>query len=45
MHDGRSFTIEDAIARHDAEAAGARRAFEALDAAAKRDVLAFLASL
>ncbi len=45
MHDGRSFTIDDAIDRHDAEAAGSRQAYEALSAAAKADLLAFLASL
>lgn len=45
MHDGRSFTVDDAIDRHDFEAAAARRAYEALTSAAKADLLAFLASL
>ena len=45
MHDGRSFSIADAIERHDAEAAGARRAYEALSPVAKANLLAFLASL
>jgi CxxC motif-containing protein (DUF1111 family) len=45
LHDGRAFTIEEAIARHDAEAAASRDAFEALTAAERADVLAFLGSL
>lgn len=44
MHDGRSFTVEDAIARHDAEGAASRRAFEELTAAERATVLAFLES-
>jgi CxxC motif-containing protein (DUF1111 family) len=45
MHDGRSFTIADAIVRHDAEAAASRGAYDALDAQDKADLLAFLRSL
>lgn len=45
MHDGRSFTIEAAILRHDAEAARARRAYEDLHAEDKAKLLAFLNSL
>ena len=45
MHDGRSFTIEDAIARHESEASAARMAYEALSAAERAQVLAFLQSL
>jgi len=45
MHDGRSFTIVDAIVRHDAEAATSRAAYEALDDQDKADLLAFLRSL
>lgn len=45
MHDGRSFSVEDAIARHDAEAKRSRQAYEALSEAEKADLLAFLASL
>lgn len=45
MHDGRSFTIEDAIARHDGEAAASRNAYEALSAEERADLLAFLGSL
>jgi CxxC motif-containing protein (DUF1111 family) len=42
MHDGRSFTIEDAIARHEAESAASRRAFEDLSAEERAAVLSFL---
>jgi len=45
MHDGRSFSIEDAIARHDGEAAHSRDAYESLTAEDKANLLAFLASL
>jgi len=45
MHDGRSFTVEDAIARHDAESAESRRGFEALSAEERAALLAFLESL
>jgi CxxC motif-containing protein (DUF1111 family) len=45
MHDGRSFTITSAIERHDAEAAAARDAYEALSDQEKAELLAFLRSL
>lgn len=45
MHDGAADTIEEAIARHDGEAAASRAAFEALDASQKADLLTFLQSL
>jgi CxxC motif-containing protein (DUF1111 family) len=45
MHDGRSFTVEAAIVRHDAEAAASRTAFEALSDQERADLLAFLGSL
>ena len=45
MHDGRSFSIDDAIDRHDAEGARSREAYGALTAEEKADLLAFLASL
>ena len=45
MHDGRSFTVEHAIERHEAEAAASRDAYLALDEQGRADLLAFLASL
>jgi CxxC motif-containing protein (DUF1111 family) len=45
MHDGKSYSVEDAIARHDGEGAKSRDAFAALDAGARAAVLAFLSSL
>ena len=45
MHDGRSFTIEEAIASHDGEAASSRERFEDLSAEQRANVLAFLRSL
>jgi CxxC motif-containing protein (DUF1111 family) len=45
MHDGRAFSIEAAILRHDGEAAASRDAYEALSGQEKEMVLAFLASL
>ncbi len=45
MHDGRSFSIEDAIARHDAEAASSRMEYESLSAEERERLLAFLNSL
>lgn len=45
MHDGRSATIEDAIARHYGEAAASAEAFAALSAEDREALLAFLASL
>ncbi|MEO0324595.1 MAG: di-heme oxidoredictase family protein [Myxococcota bacterium] len=44
-HDGRSFSIEDAIARHEAEGGASRRAYEALRAEDRAALLAFLTSL
>lgn len=45
MHDGRAVTIEDAIARHDGEAAASVKAFQALSAGERAALLAFLGSL
>ncbi|MFW6050060.1 MAG: di-heme oxidoredictase family protein [Myxococcota bacterium] len=45
MHDGRSFTVEDAILRHDTEAAPAREAFLQLTAEDRAALIAFLESL
>ena len=45
MHDGLAVTIEDAIARHETEAAASRLAYEALTEDERRAVLAFLESL
>lgn len=45
FHDGRADTIEQAILLHDGEAAGVRAEFEALSAAQRADLLAFLGSL
>ena len=45
MHDGLSFTPEDAIARHDNQGARAAHGFRALSAAEQGEVLAFLGSL
>jgi CxxC motif-containing protein (DUF1111 family) len=45
MHDGRSFTVEDAIARHDSEAAAARDGYMMLSAEQREQVIAFLRSL
>lgn len=45
MHDGRAFTIEDAIACHFGEAEASRVAYESLDAASRAALLAFLQSL
>ena len=45
MHDGRAVTLEEAIARHEAEAELSRRAYEALDGNARAALLAFLESL
>lgn len=45
MHDGRAFTIEDAIAAHFTEAEASRLAYEALDADSRAALLAFLQSL
>ena len=45
MHDGLSFTLEDAIARHRGQADGVRRNYEALAPSDKRTLMAFLNSL
>ncbi|MCB9592515.1 MAG: c-type cytochrome [Sandaracinaceae bacterium] len=45
MHDGRSGTVEDAIARHFGEASASATAFAGLSAGERAAVLAFLASL
>ena len=45
MHDGLSFTKQEAIARHGNQAAGVRASYDALTTAQKNQVLAFLDSL
>ncbi len=45
MHDGRAETVEEAIAAHAGEATAARAAYEALDAATRAQLVAFLRSL
>jgi CxxC motif-containing protein (DUF1111 family) len=45
MHDGRAATHEQAILRHDAEAAEARKQFSGLPQEQRKDLLAFLNSL
>ena len=45
MHDGRAFTVQDAILAHDGEAAKVRQAFEALPPADRDALIAFLKSL
>ena len=45
LHDGRAQTIAEAVMLHGGEAAAARDAFRALDAAARRQLLRFLQSL
>lgn len=45
MHDGRAFTIEEAIAEHFGEADASRAAYESLDGASREALLAFLHSL
>ena len=45
MHDGLSFTIQDAISRHHGQAEGVRLKYEALSAMQKKQLLAFLNSL
>jgi CxxC motif-containing protein (DUF1111 family) len=45
MHDGLSFTLQEAIARHAGQATAARNAYDALSQAQKDQVLAFLGSL
>jgi CxxC motif-containing protein (DUF1111 family) len=45
MHDGLSFTKEEAIRRHGGQASGTRRLFDALAPAQRAALLAFLNSL
>jgi CxxC motif-containing protein (DUF1111 family) len=45
MHDGLSFTLQEAIARHGGQAAGVRNRYNALPDAQKNQLLAFLNSL
>ena len=45
MHDGRAFTIEEAIERHDGEAASSRAEFDSLTPDDRDRLLAFLNSL
>jgi CxxC motif-containing protein (DUF1111 family) len=45
MHDGQSFTLREAIGRHQKEAQSARQAFEALPPASQEQLLTFLRSL
>ncbi|HEX6186277.1 MAG TPA: di-heme oxidoredictase family protein [Pyrinomonadaceae bacterium] len=45
MHDGQSFTFNEAIQRHAGQATSSRNAFNALTTAQKNDVIAFLKSL
>jgi len=45
MHDGLSYTLREAIGRHQREAQSARRAFDALPAGSQEQVLTFLRSL
>ena len=45
LHDGRATTIEQAIGRHDGQAAAARDRFNQLEAERRSALLAFLRSL
>ena len=45
MHNGRAFSLEEAIGAHASEADMARQGYEALDAAGREALLAFLRSL
>jgi CxxC motif-containing protein (DUF1111 family) len=45
MHDNRSHTLEDAIARHGNQGAAAREAFNRLSGSDRRNLLRFLSSL
>lgn len=45
LHDGRAFSLEEAIAHHEGEANEVRMAYEALDAERRSQLLAFLRSL
>lgn len=44
LHDGRARTVEEAVLYHGGEAEAARRAFEALSAGAREDLLGFVRS-
>ena len=45
MHDGQSYTLEDAILRHESEGENSRLDYEALSTVDKEALLAFLASI
>jgi CxxC motif-containing protein (DUF1111 family) len=45
MHNGRAFSVADAILAHDGEAATSRQKFEALTASDRAALIAFLESL
>jgi CxxC motif-containing protein (DUF1111 family) len=45
LHDGRAASIEEAILWHEGQAAASRRRFIALDAAARRQLLDWVATL
>ena len=45
MHDGLTFTKEEAVRRHGGQAVTVRQAFDALSAADKAALMAFLDSL
>jgi CxxC motif-containing protein (DUF1111 family) len=45
MHDGNSLSIEAAIVRHDGQGRASREAFQALDATARAQLMAFLEGL
>jgi CxxC motif-containing protein (DUF1111 family) len=45
MHDGLSFTLREAISRHQGEAKGVRSAFDALAPSSQEQLLTFLRSL
>jgi CxxC motif-containing protein (DUF1111 family) len=45
LHDGRATSVQDAILRHDGQAAAARAAFQALPTGQKSNLLTFLAAL
>lgn len=45
MHDGLSFTVQEAIARHEGQAAASKQRFDALSASEQRLLITFLESL
>jgi CxxC motif-containing protein (DUF1111 family) len=45
MHNGRAFTVDDAILAHDGEATQVRDAYEALSSSDRDALIAFLKSL